>query len=356
MLKSMLARLLAVSGIPRFLRWYNRDKILILYLHSVVDTRELSWQPLRTPFSIDLLRRQLGIISRYYTWISLDDAVDIIAGRKPTVRNGIVLTFDDGYRNNMSVALPELEKHSIKPTFYVATGLLNNRQPYWFERLDYAIQQLQTTEQVRLHGRNFRFLPGERDSQRAAFAALRNSAKADFDDDREFYAFFNEVTERLERATGKSLKAIQAGDPCSETLSDRDLRELSESGRASIGSHTVDHFRLDTVESAECANQLTESKRYVENATCAPCRHFCYPNGNWNREVAQAVAAAGYDSAVTTTGGFNSVGDDRYTLRRLHMPQSDEEDLMLRFLAGFGDLKDRLWSAVKIPKGKTFRR
>jgi peptidoglycan/xylan/chitin deacetylase (PgdA/CDA1 family) len=353
MLKTIWIRLLALSGLLKFLRWYNRDRILILCLHSVVDAAKLSWQPLRTAFSVDLLRNQLDVISRYYTWISLDHAVDIVRGKAPPVANGVVLTFDDGYRNNMSVALPELERHSVEPTFYVTTAFLNNRQTYWFERLDYAIQQLQTTEQVRLHGRAFRFVPGNRNSQRAAYAALRNLAKAHFDDDREFYAFFNDVTGRLERATGKALADVQAGDPCSETLSDEDLHVLSESRRTTIGSHTVDHFRLDKVDADVCANQLTESRRYIENATGAPCRHFCYPNGNWNRAVADAVAAAGYDSAVTTRGGFNSAGDDPYTLRRLHMPQTDDENRLLFFLSGFGELKDRLVSSLRIRRQRT---
>src|SRR5688500_16990238 len=119
MLKTIIARLLAITGLLRFLRWRNRRRILVLCLHSVVDVKDMSWQPLRMPFSVDLLRRQLEIISRHYTWLTMDDAVDMLAGKTPVTPNGVVLTFDDGYRNNMSVALPVVEKHGIKPVFYV---------------------------------------------------------------------------------------------------------------------------------------------------------------------------------------------------------------------------------------------
>ena len=346
MFKTIIAKLLSATGFLRLVRWYNRDRILILYLHSVVDLQDLSWRPLRTPFSIDLLRRQLEIISRHYTWLTLDDAVEMLSGRKPLVPNGIVLTFDDGYRNNMSVALPVLERHSIKPVFYVATGTLNNRMPYWFERLDYAIQQLREPAQVHLEGRSFHFAPGDRDSLRESYAALRRAAKEHFDNDREFYEFFNGVSDTMEKSSGKALAAVQAGDPCSETLSDDDLRSLSTSGRATVGSHTVDHFRLDTVDGKLCADQLNESKRYIEEVTGTVCRHFCYPNGNWNRDVADAVAAAGYDSAVTTADGFNSVGDDLYSLKRSHMPQSSDAERLLLFMSGLSHLKERLVSAT----------
>jgi peptidoglycan/xylan/chitin deacetylase (PgdA/CDA1 family) len=346
MFKTITAKLLSLLGILRLIRWYNRNRILILYLHSVVNLQETSWQPLRKPFSIDLLRRQLEIISRHYTWLTLDDAVEMLSGRKPIVPNGVVLTFDDGYRNNMTVALPVLERHSIKPVFYVATGLLNNRTPYWFERLDYAIQQLQAPTQVRLRGRAYHFAPGDRDALRETYAELRQAAKMHFDNDWEFYAFFHSVSDRLEKASGKSLAAIQAGDPCSESLSDEDLRSLTATGRATVGSHTVDHLRLDTVDEKVCADQLRESKSYIEEITGTTCRHFCYPNGNWNRQVADAVRGAGYDSAVTTAEGFNSIGDDLYSLRRMHMPQIVDRQRLLLFASGFGELKGRLMSLV----------
>jgi peptidoglycan/xylan/chitin deacetylase (PgdA/CDA1 family) len=344
MFRRIIAKLLHATGVLRFLRWYNRNRILILCLHSVVDLKEASWRPLRTPFSIDLLRKQLRIISRYYTWLTLDDAVEMLAGRKPLAPNGVVLTFDDGYRNNMSVVLPELEEYSITPVFYVATGLLNSRKPYWFERLDYAIQQLREPTQVRLDGHLFQFTPGDRESLRENYAVLRRTAKAHFDNDRDFYAFFDSVTDRLEKASGVALANIQAGDPCSETLTDEDLRHLTVSGRATIGSHTMDHFRLDIVDKQLCVDQVTGSRSYIEGVTGVACRHFCYPNGNWNREVAEAVSAAGYNSAVTTAEGFNSVGDDLYSLRRMHMPEIADKDRLLLFMAGFSDLKRRIKS------------
>lgn len=329
------------------MRWYHRDKIIIACLHSVVDPSKLTWRPLRRPFSVELLRRQLAVIDRHYNWLSLDDAIDMLAGRKALVPNGIVLTFDDGYRNNMTVALPELEKYSIRPTFYAATSMLNNRKQYWFERFDYAIQQLKSPTQVRLREEVFNFVPGNRKALRNSYAALRQAAKNQFDSDHDFYEFFDSTTERIEQSSGKSLADIQVGDPSSEILSDRDLRALEEAGRATIGSHTIDHIRLDTVDSKECTRQLTVSKATIEAATGVPCRHFCYPNGNWNRTVAAAVAAAGYDSAVTTDNGMNGAGADLYALKRLHMPNISDPDRLLLYFAGFGDIKEYMGNFLR---------
>ncbi len=307
--------------------------MLILCLHSVIDPSTVTWKPLRTHFPVDRLRRQLAVISRHYRWLSLDDALEVLAGRKPPVSNGVVLTFDDGYRNNMEVALPVLEEYGIKPVFFVASGMLDSRAPYWFERLDYAIQQLEQPAQVRIGSRSLTFTPGDREALRTTYAELRQLAKEHFEDDREFYTFVDGVSQRLEKASGKALADIQKDDLCSATLSTDDLASLSSSGRAIIGSHTVDHVRLDIVDEVTRMEQLEQSRKDIEAATGEACRHFCYPNGNWNPSVAQAVADAGYASAVTTDVGSNAVGDDPYALKRIHMPAIDDPAVLLLFMA-----------------------
>ncbi|MGH7129565.1 MAG: hypothetical protein ACREIV_13430, partial [Planctomycetaceae bacterium] len=52
-----------------------------------------------------------------------------------------------------------------------------------------------------------------------------------------------------------------------------------------------------------------------------------------------AVAAAGYDSAVTIEEGSNAVGDNLYSLKRLHMPPLSDSARLLLFLSGFGGLR-----------------
>lgn len=345
MLRTLFRRLLVAMGVARFLRWRNRHKVLIVYLHSVVDENELTWQPLRSHLPVRIFRRQLEIIGRHYEWITLDTALDMLAGRQPMRRNCVVVTFDDGYRNNMTVALPALESHGAVPAFFVASGMLNNSAPYWFERFDYAIQQLREPAEVRLASSAYRFDPEDRDGLREQYARLRAKAKAHFDSDRKFYDFFDKVSRRLESASGCSLADIQANDPSSATLSNTEIEELASSGRATIGSHTVDHFRLDIVDEETCQDQLRRSKEVIERLTGHPCDHFCYPNGNMNTNVARLVREAGYKSAVTTSSGFNSAGDDLYSLNRMHLPATDDKDALLLQLAGFGIAMSRLRSA-----------
>ena len=118
-------------------------------------------------------------------------------------------------------------------------------------------------------------------------------------------------------------------------VNEDDLQTLSRNKDAIIGGHTVDHVMLDKVSAEECTYQLTKSKRDLEEITRRTCDQFCYPNGNVNAAVADAVKSSGYCSAVTSVPGFNPVGSDRYQLKRIHLPQHSNATRLAAQLSGF---------------------
>jgi len=66
----------------------------------------------------------------------MDEAIEILAGRKAGKPNLAVLTFDDGYRNNITYGLPILTKLNIPATIYVSSGHVKSQKPFWFDRPD----------------------------------------------------------------------------------------------------------------------------------------------------------------------------------------------------------------------------
>ena len=340
---SKLTRILHLLGVFRLLRWINRNKVIIIYLHGVADPGPgEKWRPLRLPHSASLFERQLEIIARNYSFVSIDDAVAMIAGDKDIEPYSVVLTFDDGYRNNMTEALPLARERGIKPTFYIATGFANNRKPFWFDRFDYVVQQITEPVSVSIADKSYEFVPGDRERQAETYSQLRNHAKAHFESDQEFARFFDECCSTLERQFGQAIEQIQQGDKWCGTLDDSDLHSIANSNEVSIGSHTVDHIRMDKMPAQECHDQLLESRQYLETATGMACEHFCYPNGSFNDAVSRLVEDAGYASAVTTAAGFNSPGDDLFQLHRFHLPDHADESRILAMLSGFYLLRDNI--------------
>ena len=348
MMKTYLPEILKAIGLVRIFRWLNRDKVIILFAHSVVDNgAELKWTPLRPPLDVNVFRRQIEAIARYYNFVTYQHAVDIISGRAESIPNAIAITFDDGYYNNVKYALPILHDHGIKPTFFIPTAYINNQKSFWFDRFDYVIQQMNENFELWIGGDVFQFEAGDRDRLRECYAALRAKAKSIMLTDKEFAEFFSTKCEDLEEVCGKSLLDIQATDDISGIVSEQDIRKVFEAGTATFGSHTVDHTRISRIDADACTDELTRSKDRIENIIGESCDHFCYPNGDVDNSSRALVEQAGYVSACTTEAGANPVGQDAFLIRRIHLPDRADEASLLARLSGALDIIGRVKALIQ---------
>jgi len=95
----------------------------------------------------------------------------------------------------------------------------------------------------------------------------------------------------------------------------RDLEALTTAGHA-IGCHTHTHPDLTQISPHKLHDEVTDSKRRLEDALGGEVIAFCYPYGTRNSHVVQAVREAGFKMAFTIDLGGVSQGDDRFQLRR----------------------------------------
>ena len=84
--------------------------------------------------------RQIATVAKYFTPVGVDDVVRFLDGA-PLVKNPILVTFDDGYRDNYEVAMPILKKHGVRAVFFIATEYINRRRLFWWDRIAYAIKK-----------------------------------------------------------------------------------------------------------------------------------------------------------------------------------------------------------------------
>jgi peptidoglycan/xylan/chitin deacetylase (PgdA/CDA1 family) len=126
-----------------------------------------------------------------------------------------------------------------------------------------------------------------------------------------------------------------ARDERSSRLMDESvLRELAADGMA-IGSHSVTHRYLPSLSLDESRNEIHRSKRALEDLLERNVSSFSYPMGGWNPALRDAVAEAGYRTAVTCLRGRNRAGCDPLLLRR-PIVESDPDDFA-RIVKGYFD-------------------
>jgi peptidoglycan/xylan/chitin deacetylase (PgdA/CDA1 family) len=83
-----------------------------------------------------------------------------------------------------------------------------------------------------------------------------------------------------------------------------------------IGSHTLTHPYLTRLSRPQAAEEITASRKKLEDLFSRPIKHFCYPFGDWNEAVRDMVIVAGYRTACTTIPGVNTPAVSPYELKR----------------------------------------
>ena len=115
---------------------------------------------------------------------------------------------------------------------------------------------------------------------------------------------------------GRNEWDVNEGEFPEKLMDEAQLREWLKEGHA-IGSHTVRHPNLTRVPGAEAKEEIAASKKQLEDRFGVEVSDFCYPFGDWDRQVLEWVREAGYLTACTTEHGVNNDRTDRLLLRRI---------------------------------------
>jgi len=274
----------------------------ILMLHRVTAT----------PARPDSVNRHLNIAPEFldavirdmkaagYAFVSMDEAVSRIETGGKGGRFA-ALTADDGYRDNITEALPILEEHGVPITIYVAPALIDGSKDLWWDVLENIVA---VGDMVSVP------TPGGPLALDCSTPARKLAANARLHDH-----FVQEVPEEGQRDLLRQLarsSGVDADTPRRDTLMDwNELARAAAHPLVTIGAHTVSHYNLRRL-GEPCARREIENVRCIlEERLGKNPRHLAYPYGYANavgeREV-RLAREAGYVSAVTTRHGVLHTG------------------------------------------------
>lgn len=104
----------------------------------------------------------------------------------------------------------------------------------------------------------------------------------------------------------------------------KEIREMSDSGVITIGSHTVSHLWLPAMGGKQLAYELQASKEALENDTGKKVGIICYPIGAHNERVKRFSKEAGYACAVATNPGRSAASDDIFAIKRIKISRTSD--------------------------------
>lgn len=291
-----------IASLP-LLGWpCHRQVLTIFAYHRVLPVPDL----LRPGEVVaESFEAQMRFLSRHFVILPLLEAASQLSLGKLPART-CCITFDDGYADNLTVALPILEKYQMSATVFVATGYLDGQRMF----NDAVIDIVATCPQAWLDLEELdlgRHRVDNLDDRLAAIAAILKR-------------FRYRSPETREADLARMLDIAACGTlPAGTMLSRAQVRELAERG-VEIGGHTVTHPILAAVANERAQAEIVAGKQELEAITGKPVKVFAYPNGKPQRDyAAQHVAmarAAGFELAVTTANGVATPTTDIYQLPR----------------------------------------
>lgn len=121
-MKRAFFNLLYILGFTNFAAWWNRKKVLFLCFHSVTGSKtKLSNDPFGLHIRAECFEKQLEYLQHNYHFISLSEYLKARSEKQRFQPYSVVLTFDDGFRNFLTVALPSLVKRGIPASLFIIT-------------------------------------------------------------------------------------------------------------------------------------------------------------------------------------------------------------------------------------------
>jgi len=207
------------------------------------------------------------------------------AGRQPSERPRVFLTFDDGFRNNATVVAPILRRHSVPGLFFVASRHSEPGKYLWFSYLR-ALERHYPANTLSFRGSVFdmshsaRVMSVRRLTRQ--LLALSPHPTAMYD------AIERELPPLADFVDDPAVRDEYAG------MTQDQVAELAADPLFDIGAHTVDHPFLSRCDREEALKQVVDNRKWVESATGRACRAIAYPSGDYTTDVIRWCQEAGF--------------------------------------------------------------
>jgi peptidoglycan/xylan/chitin deacetylase (PgdA/CDA1 family) len=324
---------------------------LILLYHRVAEVQSDPWLLSVTPrhFAEHLeVLRKVGKPMRLYHL-----AQNLREGKSQC--RPLVVTFDDGYADNLYNAKPLLERYEIPATIFLTTGCIGQEREFWWDELDRLLLQPRMLPQalhLKIDGSTHDWDLGEAADYGEETARHHGTWTAwDKYDPSARHSLYRSLYHLLQPLpAGEQRKVLDdllawalagsGGRPSYRSLTIHEISTLAQGDLLDIGAHTITHPLLSARPTAAQREEIQQSKAHLEEILGCPVTSFAYPYGgksSYTAETVSLVREAGFACACSVSDGVVRRGADLFRLARLHVQDWDGEEftqVLSRWLDG----------------------
>lgn len=331
-------RIRGLSKVQRvFRRLRNRfaPGALILLYHRVAEVDTDPWGLCVTP---QHFAEHLEVLRKHTRPMKLQQLTQALQDGKRSQRS-VVITFDDGYADNLHNAKLLLESYDIPATVFVTRGVGHERE-FWWDELERLLLQpgtLPETLHLSINGSTYQWELGEAvhysKDRYECYRCWRIGD--DYPSSRHFlyYSIHQLLRPLLEGERRKALDELlewTGTEPVSRSthrpLTLAEVFTLERGKLIEVGSHTMTHPSLSALSVALQQDEIQRSKAELEEIVGHPLKSFAYPYGDYTAETVALVREAGYTCACSTAADVVWLGNDCFQLPRVEVQDCDGQE------------------------------
>lgn len=333
-------KILGSDKLERMIRRLQKNlassKGLVLMYHRVAEVELDPWSLCVTHQNF---AEQLEVLQKYYQPLSLKQFAQAHRDGKIPDR-AVVVTFDDGYVDNLHYAKPILERYSIPATVFVSTGYIGKEREFWWDELERLLLQPGTLPEklsLNISGSLYHWELGQ----------AANYTQQDYQSDRIckpweakpgsrmsfYYSIWQVLLPLPEWECIKALDELVVWANAESTvrkthrsLLPEEVCALGQGKLVEIGAHTVTHPFLSAQSTELQRREIQQSKATLEEMLNRPVTSFSYPFGNYTTETAELARTVGFDCACTTIKDIVWQQSDSFQLPRFGIENCNGEE------------------------------
>lgn len=314
----------------------NSKQITVLNYHRIIDSARDDFSTFKPNVSASPhgFNRQMEYVKKFYEVITLDDLLLWLQEKKSLPSNSLLITFDDGYYDNLEHAYPILNSAGFSAVIFLATNYIGSNSPFFWDFASYCAYH---TKKDRMRFPYGEYHSWENDATRDKVVAKWVQFVKYFQPDEKQKAIDHlvkdlEVTVSLDAFAGLHLNWDQ-------------VRKLCDLG-IEFGAHTASHPILTKVPLSQVEDELVSSKNRVQEEIKKEVFSFAYPNGgrlDVSPKIVELVKKTGFNLAFTLLAGPTSrqiIKKDPYQIRRIYVGRSDTLPRFAAKLAGIEKISE----------------
>ena len=267
---------------------FRGEGIILMYHRICSDTDFKKKNQDYLSVSVSNFKDHLRYLKENYSIVSINDF--LFGKKQASDKFQIVITFDDGYKDNLDLAIPILQEFNVPATIYITTRFPEEDTSMWWYELKEFIENRIEKLDFKFDNKNYSFTLNTKSKKEKSFNKIAKIIKS-----------LNKLKQNELLSIITKTETRRKYDR--EVMNWTEIKEANRSPLITIGAHTHNHLSLKNLKTDECLEEIRKSKELLKNKLNDKIDHFSYPFGSKydadEREF-NIVEKLGFKSAVTT--------------------------------------------------------